>query len=126
MSLKAEVLRTNTNKLKSVMKEVSCILGHIDDEIKTAYDKDCNNIAVTLPITFSIPYMSNKNAQRMVYYKVLESLLSRGYIVDIHMASDKTVYYIKWLSEEEEKEADLQNAILAKHTLKITNVLPKN
>jgi len=125
MSLKADILKTNPNKLKAIMKEVTSILGHIDDEIKTAYETDCNDVVVSVPITYSIPYMSNRNAQRIIYYKILDSLLERGYHVNIHMEPDRTVFYIKWLSNEEEQEADIQNALLAKHTVKSLPVKKK-
>ncbi len=114
MSLRADILKTNPNKLKSVMKEVSAILGRIDDEIKAAYDRDENKVSVSVPITFAIPYMSNKNAQRAVYYKLLESLMDRGFIVKIFLSNDQTVFYITWLSEDEQKDIDAQNTLLAK------------
>jgi len=116
MSLRADVLKTNPNKLKAVMKEVNAILGRIDDEIKSAYDRDECKVNVSVPITFAIPYMSNKNAQRAVYYKILESLLDRGYIVKIFLANDQTVFAITWLSEDEEKDIEQQNTLLAKYS----------
>ena len=117
MSLQANVLKTNPNKIKAVMKEANAILGRIDDEIKTAYERDESKVNVSVPITFSIPYMSNRNAQRNVYAKVLESLLDRGYIVHIYMVPDQTIFMINWLSEDEEKEIEVRNALLAKHTI---------
>lgn len=119
MSLKAEVLKTNPNKLKVVMKEVSAILGRIDEEIKAAYDRDECKVNVSVPITFAIPYMSNKNAQRSVYYKLLESLTDRGFIVKIFLSTDQTVFFITWLSEDEQKDIEQQNALLAKYTTAI-------
>lgn len=117
MSLRAEVLKTNPNKLIAVMKEVKAILGRVDEEIKNAYDRDECKVNVSLPITFSIPYMSNKNAQRVIYCKILISLLDRGFIVNVFMSSDQTIFLIKWLSEDEEKDVEQQNALLAKHTI---------
>lgn len=114
MSLRADVLKTNPNKLKVVMKEVNAILGRIDDEIKSAYDRDECKVSVSVPITFAIPYMSNKNAQRAVYYKLLESLMDRGFIVKIYLSNDQTVFFITWLSDDEQKDIEQQNALLAK------------
>ncbi len=117
MSLRAEVLKTNPNKNKAVMKEVHAILGRIDEEIKSAYDRDECKVSVSVPITFAIPYMSNKNAQRAVYYKLLDSLMDRGFIVKIFLAKDQTVFYITWLSEDEQKDIEMQNALLAKFSI---------
>jgi hypothetical protein len=122
MSLKADVLKTNENKMKSIMKEVNSILGHIDESIKTAYDQDKNSVVVSVPITFSIPYMSNKNAQRVVYFKILESLINRNYDVKINLETDKTYFIIKWISDEEEKDIKMQNLLLAKHTINHSSI----
>ena len=116
MSLKAETLKTNPNKNKYIMKEVTAILGRMDDEIKAAYDEDKCKVEVTVPITFHIPHMKNQNAQRAIYYKILESLLERNYIVKIFLTEDQTVFAIKWLSEEEENDKEQQNALLAKYS----------
>jgi hypothetical protein len=114
MSIKADVLKLNPNKLKAIMTEVNHILARIDDEIKSAYDRDECKVDASVPITFKIPHMSNKNAQRAVYHKILESLIERGFIVKMSLSINKTVFHIAWLSEDEEKEIELQNALLAK------------
>lgn len=117
MSLKASALKSNDAQRNSVSKEARAILGHIDDELKVAHDQNRHNVSITVPITFAIPYMSNKDAQRVIYYKILTSLLDREYNVTIQLEDDSTVFHIKWLSDEEEKEIELQNALLAKHTV---------
>ena len=114
MSIKADVLKLNPNKLKAIAKEVNNILARIDDEIKSAYDRDECKVNVTVPITFKIPYMSNKNAQRAIYHKILESLLDRGFIVKITLTVTQSVFHITWLSDDEQKEIELQNTLLAK------------
>jgi hypothetical protein len=120
MSLRADLLKTNPNKVKAIMKEVTSILGRIDDEIKTAYDQDKTSVLCSVPIVFAIPYTNNINAQRAVYYKILESLLERNYTVEILMNPDSTIFHIKWLSPDEEKEVELRNALLAKHTIRVS------
>ncbi len=117
MSIKAEVLKLNPNKIKAIAREVSNILAQIDDEIKSAYDRDECKVNVSVPITISIPYMSNKNAQRAVYYKILESLIDRGFIVKVSLSKDQSVFHITWLSDDEQKEINLQNALLAKYSI---------
>ena len=119
MSLRADLLKTNAAKLKSIMKEVNNVLGLIDENIKNAYDQDLSKVVVSVPLLFSIPNMSNKNAQRVVYYKILESLINRNYDVKICLEKDRTSFIIKWISDEEEKEKQLQNLLLAKHTITI-------
>ena len=116
MSLKADVLKLNPNKLKEITKAVSSVLARIDDEIKAAYDRDECKVSVSVPITYKIPYMSNRNAQRAIYHKILESLLDRGFITKIYLTKDQSIFHITWLSDDEQKEIELQNALLAKFT----------
>ncbi len=120
MSLKAEILKTNDAKKRTMLKEAKLILSRIDDDIKNAYDHDRTNVAVTVPITFSIPHVANSDAQRFIYYAILESLISRDFDVQIHFAADQTIFYIKWMSDEETREIEKQNELLAKYTMKIT------
>jgi hypothetical protein len=118
MSLKADALRSNESQKKSLSKEVNNILGHIDDELKVGHDQGKHQIYIPLPITFSIPYMNNSDAQRIIYYRVLNSLLERNFNVEIDLKKDSTIFYITWLSNDELREVDLQNSVLVKHIKK--------
>lgn len=119
MSLKASVLKSNDSQRKALAKEIRSILGSIDDELKAAHERGEHSISTTVPITFSIPYMSNKDAQREIYYGILQSLKEREFNVTVHLGNDKTIFNIKWLSTEEEAEMELKHAELAKHSAEI-------
>lgn len=118
MSLKASALKGNESQKRALSKEITCILGRIDDEIKTAHDQGKGKLVSTLPTIFPIPYMHNSDAQRVIYCKVLISLKNRGFHVEIEIKDSAALFYISWLSEEEWKELDEQTIILAKHTKK--------
>ncbi len=116
MSLKANNLKSNESQKKAVIKEVNAILAHIDDELKSAHEQGKHSIRTSVPITFSIPYMSNTDAQRSIYYKILISLLDRGFEVKITLGEKKSIFKVTWLSDEETKDIDLQNATIAKYS----------
>jgi hypothetical protein len=116
MSLKASVLKSNEAQKKAVMKEVTHILAHIDDELKAVHDQGRHGVSLTVPITFSIPYMSNADAQRSIYYKILMSLIDRDFNVKIDLADDQSIFHITWLNEDEAKDIEMQNALIAKHS----------
>ena len=118
MSLKASALKSNDAQKKSIGREVTSILTTIDDELKNAHDQGKHSIIVRAPITFSIPYMNNKDAQRMIYYKILTSLIEREFTVELELQKDISMFHITWLNEEELNELELQNALLAKYTKK--------
>ena len=58
MSIKASKLKSNESQKVSLNKEINAILGHIDDSLKVAYEQGKHNISLTIPITFSIPYIN--------------------------------------------------------------------
>jgi len=118
MSLKASSLKYNDQQIKAINKEVSLILGHIDDELKVAHEQGKHNISISLPISFSIPYMNNKDSQRSIYYRVLKSLLDREFNSEIELTQNSTIFHITWLSKDEMRDLEVQNAILAKYTKK--------
>lgn len=118
MSLKASALKSNEAQRKALANETNSILGHIDDELKKAHDCGKHTTSITLPITFAVPYMKNRDAQRIIYYKVLTSLLERDWNVEIELHKNSTVFHVTWLTTDELQEIELQNALLAKHTKK--------
>lgn len=117
MSIKASSLKQNEAQKRTIKKEVNNIIANIDNEIKNAHDQGKNlDIRINVPIVFAIPYMSNADAQRMIYFGILKSLLDREFIVEIDMQKDATVFHVSWLSEDEKQDIIMQNALIAKHT----------
>lgn len=115
--LKAVNLKQNESQKKTIKKEIVTILNSMDTEIKLAHEQGRNyEVTITVPINFSIPYMQNKDAQRIIYYEILKSLLEREFIVEIDLQKNSTVFYITWVSSDEKHEIELQNTLLAKHT----------
>ena len=118
MSLKAKSLTINPIKHQMIDKEVKIILSRIDDEIKSAYNQDESFVNVSVPIIYTIPHLSNKSAQRIIYFQILQSLMAREYDVKIQLTPEKTVFIIRWVSDDDANDISLQNTLLAKHTLK--------
>jgi hypothetical protein len=117
MSIKANILKSSDAQKKAIAKEVTLILAHLDDELKIAHEQGKHFVAASVPITFSIPYMSNTDAQRIIYYKVLTSLLDREFNVKVQLEDTATIFHVRWLSDDEEKDIELQHSLLAKHTI---------
>lgn len=116
MSLKASSLKKNNAQIKAIGSELVHILNKIDDDLKIAHDDGRKSAVVSVPINFSIPYMKNSDAQRIIYYKILRSLLDRGFHPRIELKKTATVFNVSWLSDEEKDEIKVQNTLLAKYT----------
>ncbi len=118
MSVKASALKKNPAQMNLIKKEVSIILNHLDTELKIARDAGKHNVVVTLPITFDIPNMSNADSQRIIYAKILGSLIDREFVPEIDLRPNTSILSITWLSSEELKEMDVQTALIAKYSKK--------
>lgn len=116
MSLKADVLKENEVQKKSISREVKNILGHIDDKIKVAHEAGVRDpVKITVPINFNIPYMSNKDSQRRIYYLLIKDLKERGFHVKVKLEENSTVFIVSWLSEQERDEIEYETAVILEH-----------
>lgn len=118
MSLKASALKQNEAQVKSIKRETNLILNRMDDELKAANESGRHQVMIPVPINFSIPYLKNKDAQRVIYYNILTSLIDRGFNPKLELKKDLTMFHITWLSDDEIQEITEQNTLLAKHTKK--------
>jgi hypothetical protein len=118
MSLKASLLKENDIQKKTINKEIKSILMHIDERIKIAYDSGNREaIPISIPINFNIPYMTNADAQREIYYLIIKDLKKREFNVKIKLNENNTIFYVSWNSEDDKKIIEYKNTILAEHTI---------
>jgi hypothetical protein len=118
MSLKASALKENDIQKKTINKEIKSILSHIDERIKIAYDSGSREVVtISVPIHFNIPYMSNKDAQREIYYLIIKDLKKREFNVKIKLNQNNTLFYVTWNSDDDKKIIEYKNTILAEHTI---------
>jgi hypothetical protein len=118
MPLNASSLKSNETQKIAFRKEINSIIGYIDSELKTAHEQGKHKVTLNLPTIFSIPYLTNAESQRIIFSKVIISLKDRGFNVEFEINQDVAIFYITWLSNDDLKEIELQNALLAKHTKK--------
>jgi len=116
MSFKAGSLKNNESQKKAITRDLTSIMATINDNIRVAYESGADRVTVAVPITFNIPYMTNSDAQRIIYFHILKDLLERDFIVQLDLKQNATIFYIRWISDEEEKEIELQKALIAKYS----------
>ena len=119
MSLKADVLKENEVQKKAIAREVKNILAHIDDKIKVAHEAGTRDpVKVSVPINFNIPYMSNRDSQRKIYYSIIKDLRERKFHVKVDLQENSTIFIVSWLSDEERAEIDYETAVIIEHLKK--------
>jgi hypothetical protein len=116
--INATSLRNNNLQKRNLKEVITDIIKRISQELLTAHREGSHHIITTMPITFSIPNMSNTDSQRYIYASVIDELISKDY--RIWIAPSKNICQIKitWMSSEDESEVKYQMQLIAKHTHK--------
>lgn len=118
MSLQAKSLGQNNIQKRALRNTTVEILNRLDEELKIAFHEGKRNIITTLPIIFSIPNMPDKDAQRIIWSNIINSLIKRDFRVWINPIKSTCVLKVTWLSNEDEAETSRQMDLLVKHTKK--------
>jgi len=118
--IRASKFKTNEAQKHVIKKEVSDIIKSIDSELILAHANGKQEAILRVPIHFNIPHMNNKDAQRVIYYNILIDLIAREFNPVIEMKENETIFYVKWISPEEEEEIQKQTEYLARYTKKDT------
>jgi len=119
MVINANSLRNNNIQKRHIKETITEILKRLNQELINAHREGKHFIVTTLPITFDIPNMNNKDTQRLIWSRVLEYLLEKKYRVWINPTNDSCKIKITWINEVDEIDIANQNRIIINHTKKI-------
>ena len=112
----ANNLRNNNLQKRQLKEVIMNIIRRINQELITAHREGKHNIITSIPITFSISNMSNKDSQRYIWANVIDELKHKSYRVWISPAKDTCRVKITWMSPEDETEIKYQTQLIAKHS----------
>ena len=116
--INASKLRNNNLQKRSIMKAATEIIRRISDELLIAHREGKHDLLTTIPITFAIPNMSNKDSQRVIYASVISELKKKEYRLIIIPQKNECQLNITWMSSEDESEMKFQTQLIASHTKK--------
>ena len=114
----ANSLRNNNLQKRNLKEVITDIIRRISQELIAAHREGSHHIITTMPITFSIPNMSNTDSQRYIYASVIDELISKDYRIWIAPGKDVCKIKITWMSPDDETEIKYQMQLIAKHTKK--------
>lgn len=112
----ANNLRNNNLQKRQLKEAITDIIKRISQELIIAHREGKHNIIISIPITFSISNMSNKDSQRFIWASVIEEMLSKDYRIWISPTKDTCRIKITWMSPEDETEIKHQMNLIAKYT----------
>lgn len=116
--INARALRNNNIQKRHIKENITEILKRLNQELINAHREGKHCVITTLPITFDIPNMVNKDTQRLIWSRVIEFLLEKKYRVWINPTNDSCKIKITWINEADECSIAEQNNIIIKHTKK--------
>jgi hypothetical protein len=109
-------LRNNNLQRRQLKESITEIVRRINQELILAHREGKHFIITSIPITFSISNMFNKDSQRVIWSNVIEELRSKNYRVWISPSNETCRIKITWVSPEDENDIQNQMNIIAKHT----------
>ena len=112
----ANALKNNNLQKRQLKEEITNIIRRISEELVIAHKEGKHDIITTIPITFSIANMLNRDSQRVIYASVLDELINKNYRAWINLKSDECRVKITWMSSDDELEMKYQTNLIAKHT----------
>ena len=112
----ANNLRNNNLQKRQLKEVITDIIRRINQELIIAHREGKHDIITNIPITFSIPNMSNKDSQRYIWANIIDELKSKSFRVWISPAKDTCLVKITWMSPEDETEVLHQMNLIIKHT----------
>jgi hypothetical protein len=112
----ANNLRNNNLQRRQLKEVITDIIKRVSQELIEAHREGKHDVITSIPITYSISNMSNKDSQRFVWASVIEELLAKSYRVWIFPSKDKCRIKLTWMSPEDEIDIKYQLNIIAKCT----------
>jgi hypothetical protein len=112
----ANNLRNNNLQRRQLKEIITDVIKRVSQELIEAHREGKHDVITSIPITYSISNMSNKDSQRFVWASVIEELLAKSYRVWIYPSNDKCRIKLTWISPEDEIDIKHQLNIIAKYT----------
>lgn len=111
----ANNLRNNNLQKRNLKEVITEIIKRISQELIEAHRSGAHDIITQIPITFSIPNMSNKDSQRVVWANIIDELIAKSYRVWIAPSKNVCRLKITWMSPADESEEKYQMNLIATH-----------
>lgn len=95
---------------------VSEILGRFENEILTASKEGNTSVNVDVPVNFAAGGISNKNAQIIIYYRLINELEEKDFDVKIQTFSgQRCTFQIKWANDWSDATMEHMMGIVGLH-----------
>ena len=98
----ANKLKNNSIQKRQIKENVVEIVRKINEDLKDAHREGKHCLITEIPITFDIPNMSNKDAQRSIWSSILSFFKQKHYRIWINYDENSCRLKITWFSDDDE------------------------
>lgn len=105
---------TSSNALNNY---VQGILINFQRNIIAASKNGQTGISCPVPANFTIAGMSNKNAQTIIYSRLIKEVEKQGFTCKLSMGASVVTYHISWIFDDDDSSLKDMQKTIAKHVL---------
>jgi hypothetical protein len=109
-------LRNNNLQKRQLREIITDIIKRISQELTTSHREGKHFIVTTIPTTFDVANMANRDSQLCVWSNIIDELIAKQYRIWINPKKNACRIKITWMSPEDESEIKCQMQLIAKHT----------
>lgn len=114
MPLQAKDLAVLPQRDTAIKEHIQEILRRIDDKIEQSYNASKNVAYIELPSTFGdVPNISNKNAQIIIYGRIIQDLEKRGF--NVSLRKDSPLLTVTWHIKIDKTHIEEMTQIIKNH-----------
>ena len=113
--ISADRLQRSNIQKKALGDYITDIERYLEGEIKKAHNEGKPCLITTIPSTFSVSNMTNKDAQIYIWAKLIVRMEKQGYRITLSPKKDSCLIKVKWKPVEEEQEHLMHREILFSH-----------
>ena len=100
---------------KVINNYIQGILINFQRHIISASKNGLNNVSIPVPANFTVAGMSNKNAQTIIYNKLIKEVEKNGFKVSLKMQNNSVIYNITWVFDEDDSNLKEMRSNIASH-----------
>jgi hypothetical protein len=109
-------LRNNNLQKRQLREIITDIIKRISQELVVSHREGKHFIITTIPTTFDVPNMANRDSQLCIWSNIIDELISKNYRIWINPQKNECRIKITWMSPEDESEIKYQMQLIAKHS----------
>lgn len=118
MNITAEQVQKKSSGSAILEHEIKMILKTFQSQINESAKNGATRVVVPVPTNFNVINMNNKAAQTIIYYRLIEELKDKGFVVKISGNESQLTFCIRWDLPHDNVNLTQMRNVIASHLVK--------